>query len=67
MNVIGHSTRGDEREALAARNAAQLGIEFGGAGGGNQRAALFGAENTMNEIARVRMTMVHRPYRTPGL
>src|ERR1039457_6698461 len=44
MNVIGRSTGGDQREALAARNAAQVGIEFGGACGRDQRAALFGAE-----------------------
>jgi hypothetical protein len=36
MNVIGRSTRSDQREALAARNAAQVGIEFSGAGGGDQ-------------------------------
>jgi len=55
MNMIGGSARGHKRETLAARNAAQVGIEFGGAGGWYQRAALFGAKDTMNEIARVRM------------
>ena len=55
MNVIGRSTRGDKREALAPRNAAQVGIEFSRTGGRNERAAIFGAEDTMNKIARVRM------------
>src|ERR1035438_5813840 len=55
MNMIGGSARGHKRETLAARNAAQVGIEFGGTGGWYQRTTLFGAEDTMNEIARVRM------------
>jgi len=55
MNVIGRSTRGDEREALAARNAAQVGVEFGGAGSRDQRAALFGAEDAMDEITYIRV------------
>ena len=55
MNVIGRSTRGDEREALAARNGTQVGMKLGGAGGRDERAAIFGAEDTMNEIARVRV------------
>src|SRR5580658_7381349 len=55
MNVIGCPARGDERETLATRNPAQVGMEFGGAGSRNERATLFGAEDTMNEIARVRM------------
>ena len=55
MNMIRRSARGDEREALAAGNAAQVGIEFGCTGGGNEGAAIFRAENTMDEIARIRM------------
>jgi hypothetical protein len=55
MNVIGRSTRSDKRETLAVCNAAQVGIEFGSAGGWDQRTALLGAEDAMNEIARVRM------------
>jgi hypothetical protein len=46
MNVIRRSTRGHKRETLAARNAAQVGMEFGGAGGWYQRTTLFGAEDT---------------------
>jgi hypothetical protein len=33
MNVIRRSARGHKREALAAGNAAQVGMEFGGASG----------------------------------
>jgi hypothetical protein len=55
MNVIRCSACGDEREALAASDAAQVGIKLGCSGCGNERAAIFGAENTMNEIARVRV------------
>jgi len=67
MNMIGRSARGDERKALTARNAAQVGIEFGGAGERDELAAPFGAEDAMNEIARVRVGHEHRPYRTPSL
>ena len=62
MNVIGRSAGGDERETLAACNAAEVGIEFGGAVGWYQRAALFRAEDTMNDIARIRVR-----HRTPSL
>jgi hypothetical protein len=55
MKMIGGSTRGHKRYTLAAGNAAQVGIEFGVAGGRYQRATLFGAEDTMNEIAHVCM------------
>ena len=55
MNVIGRSARSDECEAFAPRNAAQVGKKFGRAGGRYERAAIFGAEDTMNEIARVRV------------
>jgi hypothetical protein len=67
MKVIRRSSRSDEREALTARNAAQVGIEFGGAGGRDKRATLFGAEDAMNQIARIRVGHEHRPYRTPIL
>ena len=50
MNMIGRPARCDQRKALAARNAAQVSIELDGTGGGDERAALFGAEDTMNEI-----------------
>ena len=49
MNMIGRSARGDEREALAARNAAQVGVEFGAASGRDERATLFGAEDTIGK------------------
>jgi len=53
--VIGCSARSDEREALTARNAAQVGIEFDRAVSRNQRTPLFGAEDAMDKIARVCM------------
>ena len=55
MNVIRRSAGGQERRALAAGNAAEVGKEFGLACFGNQRAAIFRAENTMNKIACIRM------------
>jgi hypothetical protein len=55
MNVVRRSARGDEREALAACNATQIGKKFGYAGGGNHGAAFPGAENAMNKIACIRV------------
>ena len=51
MNMIGRPARCDQREALAARNAAQVSIELDGTGGGDERAALFGAKDTMSTYA----------------
>lgn len=55
MDVVRRSACRDERETLATRNAAQVSVELGCAGGGNQGAAILGAEDAMNEIARVRV------------
>jgi hypothetical protein len=63
VNVISRSTRGNKREALAAGNAAQVSMEFGCTGCGNEGAAIFRAENTMDEIARVRMRHFAPPLR----
>ena len=62
MNVIRRSACGDKRETLATRDAAQIGIEFDRARGRYERTAIFGAEYTMNEIARVCVR-----HRTPSL
>jgi hypothetical protein len=53
MNMIRRPTGGDQRETLVARNAAKIGKEFGFAGLRNEGAAIFRAEDTMNEIARI--------------
>jgi len=55
MDVIRRSAGGDQREALAMGYAAQVGIKLGRTDCGNERAPIFRAENTMNEIARVCM------------
>src|SRR5580658_6871443 len=55
MNVILRSTRGDQREALAPRNATEICKELGRAGDGNDRTPISGAEDTMDEIAGVRV------------
>jgi len=62
MNMVGCSTRGDERETFSARDGRKIDIELGGAGGGDEGAALFGAEDTVDEIARVRVS-----HRAPSL
>jgi len=55
MNMIRRSASCDEREALTLRNAAHVGMKLGHAGFGNKGAAIFCAEDTMNEIARIRV------------
>ena len=55
MNVICGSASGDKRKSLAAGNATQVGVEFGGTCSGNDGEAIFCAEDAMHEIARVRM------------
>jgi len=55
MNVIRRSARGYERKPLAMRNSAQVGMKFGRAYGRDERTAILGAEDAMNEIARVRV------------
>jgi hypothetical protein len=45
----------NQGEALAASNAAKVSMEFGCARDGNEGAPIFGAEDTMNEIACIRV------------
>ena len=79
MKVIGRSAGGDQFETLAAGNAYQVGMKFVCAGCRDERAAVFRAENTMNNIARVcvrhfapslrppavGLAILRRPYGTP--
>ena len=50
MNMILRSAGCEQREALSPRNAAQVSVELGGAGSGNERTPIFRAEDAMNEI-----------------
>ena len=53
MNMVGRPAGSHEREAFASRNAANVCVEVRFAVRRNQRLALFGAEDAVNEIARV--------------
>ena len=56
VNVVGRPAGGHESEAFASRNAANVCVEVRFAVRRNQRLALFGAEDAVNEIARIRMS-----------
>ena len=55
MNVVCHSTGGDQGETLAPRDAAEIGEKIGHAVGGNEWPALFCAEDAVDEIAGIRV------------
>ena len=79
MKVIRRPAGGDQFEALAAGNADQVGMEFVCTGRWDERPAIFRAEDTMDEIARVcvrhlapslrppavGLAILRRPYGTP--
>lgn len=55
MNVVCGSASGDQRKTFVASDSAQVGIEFADSRWLDERSAVFGAEDAMNEIIRICM------------
>lgn len=61
MNVVRHAAGGDQRESLAFGDAVKIVMKICDTTGGDERTPFLGAENTMDEVARIRVCHLHRP------